>query len=286
MNNDFTKEKINIIDEYMESLFTYDNLLVEPMKYSLFASGKRLRPLIMLLLAEAFDIPTEKILPFCSAVEMIHTYSLIHDDLPCLDNDDLRRGKPTCHKVFGEANALLAGDALLNLAHEVLLSNIEDKNEIKSAKILSTHAGITGMIGGQAVDVYAEENKISEKELLYIHENKTGKLLNACFVIPCVLKGYDEKTINDFYKIGMNYGISFQILDDILDVTSTDEVLGKPVGSDEKNDKTTYVSLYGLEKAKEDYEKLKSKCLELLLNYVDKENIFYKFISETFSRKY
>lgn len=278
-------DKIKVIDEYMEMLFeNKDNMIIKPMKYSLFSNGKRLRPLIMYLLANEFGIPKEKILHFCSSVEMIHTYSLIHDDLPCLDNDELRRGKPTCHIAFGEANALLAGDSLLNFAYEILFENIKTIEEIKSASILSNYAGISGMIGGQVIDVFAEQNEISDKELFYIHENKTGKLLTACFVIPVILKGYSNEVFEDFYKIGMNYGIAFQIYDDILDVTSTNEVLGKPVGSDVKNDKTTYVSLFGLEKAEYDYNMRKNECLELLLKYVSKESDIYLFVKASFER--
>ncbi len=281
------EEKINIINNYMEKSFEeIDNTIIEPMRYSLFSNGKRLRPLIMLLLAEEIGLEVEKILPFCAGVEMIHTYSLIHDDLPCLDNDDLRRGKPTCHKVFGEANALLAGDALLNYAHEIILKNISSKEEIKATYILSNHAGVNGMIGGQVMDIYAEEKPITLEELNYIHKNKTGKLLSACFIIPCILKGFDDKKVDDFYKAGMDYGVSFQILDDILDVTSTDEVLGKPVGSDEKNNKSTYVSIFGLEKAKSDYEVLVESCLDILKSNLSEESNFYKFIHSTFSRKY
>lgn len=281
------EEKINIINDYMEMTFSeIGSTIVEPMRYSLFSSGKRLRPLIMLLLSEELGLETEKILPFCAAVEMIHTYSLIHDDMPCLDNDDLRRGKPTCHKVFGEANALLAGDALLNYAHEIMLKNISTKEEIKASYVLSSHAGVNGMIGGQVMDIYAEEKPITIEELNYIHKNKTGKLLSACFVIPCILKGFDTKKVDDFYKAGMDYGISFQILDDILDVTSTDEVLGKPVGSDEKNNKSTYVTIFGLDKAKEDYEKLVKSCLDTLKSNISDSSNFYKFIDETFSRKH
>ncbi len=286
-NSELLKNKIKLIDDYLLSLFTdVDNMLVDAMKYSLFQSGKRMRPLIMLLLSEELDIPLEKILPFCASVEMIHTYSLIHDDMPCLDNDDFRRGKPTCHKVYGEDFALLAGDALLNFAHETLLKTIKTENEIEATYRLSNYAGIFGMIGGQVMDVFADKNKISAKELLYIHENKTGKLLTACFTIPFILKGADENKINMFYKIGMDYGTAFQVLDDILDVTSTDEVLGKPVGSDLKNDKTTYVSLYGLDKSKEEYERLKKECLNGISLEFNKDDAFYKFISKTFDRQY
>ncbi len=287
VSSDLLKDKIKLIDDYMLAQFEgMDNMLSEAMKYSLFQSGKRMRPLIMLLLAEELGVSNEKILPFCASIEMIHTYSLIHDDLPCLDNDDLRRGKPTCHKVYGDAFALLAGDALLNFAHETLLKNISTKEEIEATYLLSSHAGVFGMIGGQVMDIYAEDNKISEKELLYIHENKTGKLLTACFVIPFILKGNDENLVKKFFKIGMDYGTSFQVLDDILDVTSTDEILGKPVGSDIENNKTTYVTLYGLDKSKEEYERLKNECLNGIESVLNSNSTFYTFIKDTFDRQY
>lgn len=287
MKNNLLEDEIKIIDDYMNSLFNgLENPLIEPMKYSLFSGGKRLRPLIMLLLAKELGVCQDEILPFCASVEMIHTYSLIHDDMPCLDNDDLRRGKLTCHKKYDEATALLAGDGLLNYAHEILLKNIETKQQIKSANVLSTFAGITGMIAGQVLDVYAEKNEISKQQLDYIHRNKTGKLLTACFIIPAILSGKSDKEVQKYYDMGMSYGISFQIFDDILDVTSTDVVLGKPVGSDEKNNKTTFVSLYGLDEAKIKYEKLEKQCLTLALSELKKESVFYEFILNTFNRNH
>ncbi len=276
-----------LIDAYMnEALSHVQSPLSESMKYSLFAGGKRLRPQIMLLIGQELGICKERLLPFSAGIEMIHTYSLIHDDLPCLDNDDLRRGKPTCHKVFGEANALLAGDALLNYAYEIILNNISSKSEIKGLKILANYAGIDGMIGGQVMDIISEQMPVGEKELRYIHENKTGKLLTASFMIPFVLANKSDKEIEQAYMAGMNYGISFQILDDILDVISTDEVLGKPVGSDEKNNKSTYVTLYGLEKAKKDYTVLKMECLNMLREVISVESDAYKFILSTFDRDF
>ncbi len=283
----YYENNIRIIDDYMKkSMENISTPLLEAMEYSLFSSGKRLRPLIMLMISRELNIDDEKILPYCAAIEMIHTYSLIHDDLPCLDNDDLRRGKPTCHKIFGEANALLAGDALLNFAYELLFENCTTIEEISAAKLLAKHAGVNGMIGGQVMDILAESMPITKDQLNYIHENKTGKLLTASFVIPFILAKSSKETIEEMYKAGMDYGISFQILDDILDVTSTDEVLGKPVGSDEKNNKSTYVTMYGLDKSKSDYESLKSNCLETLGNNVSKQSEIFEFIYETFDRKY
>ncbi len=281
------ENNIKLIDEYMNvSLSTVESPLNESMKYSLFAGGKRLRPQIILLIGQELGIREEKLLPFCAGIEMIHTYSLIHDDLPCLDNDDLRRGKPTCHKIFGEANALLAGDALLNYSYELILNNISSKAEIEALKILANHSGVRGMIGGQVMDIISEKMPIGENELRYIHENKTGKLLTASFIIPFILANKPKEDIEKVYKAGMNYGVSFQVLDDILDVISTDEVLGKPVGSDEKNNKCTYVTLYGIDKAKEDYKGLKEECLNMLKEVISVESNAYKFILSTFDREF
>lgn len=287
MRKDEINEYIKGIDNYLYSIFEgKEDLLIEPIKYSLFAGGKRLRPLIMLLLSKEFNVDENEILPFCGSVEMIHTYSLIHDDLPALDNDDLRRGKPTNHVVFGEAFALLAGDALLNHAHESVLENINDKRGIDALFELSSTAGLYGMISGQTLDVYAENNSISNDDLLYIHKNKTGKLLSACFSIPAILKNMPKEDINNLRNIGMTYGLAFQVLDDILDVTSTEQMLGKPIGSDLKNNKKTFVSIYGLEYSKKEYDRLKNLCLENLLKYCDKSSIFYNFICYTFNRDY
>lgn len=287
IDENIISEKIKIIDDYMESLFVnQENILIEPIKYSLFSNSKRIRPLIMILLAEELSVPLEKILPFCSAIEMIHTYSLIHDDLPILDNDDLRRGKPTNHKVYGDAMALLAGDALLNYAHEIMIKSIEDKKDATACYNLSSNAGLYGMIAGQAMDIYAENHEITEEDLLYIHKNKTGKLLQSSFVIPFILSENlsDDETINKVNSIGQDYGLAFQILDDLLDLTSTEEILGKPIGSDDKNNKTTYISLYGAEKANKDYIKLKNRCLDGIKDILSDETFFYNFIDYTFNR--
>lgn len=285
MRKDDTNEYIKVIDDYLNSIFDgKDDLLIEPIKYSLFAGGKRLRPLIMLLLSNELKVDEKEILPFCGGIEMIHTYSLIHDDLPSLDNDDLRRGKPTNHVVYGEAFALLVGDALLNHAHETVLESISDKRGIDALLELSKSAGLYGMIKGQTLDVYAENNDISDDDLLCIHKNKTGKLLSACFSIPAILKNMSKEDIDNLRDIGMMYGLAFQILDDILDVTSTEKMLGKPIGSDLKNNKKTFVSIYGLEYSKNEYDRLKNMCLENLLKYCDKSSMFYNFICYTFKR--
>lgn len=226
-----------------------DETLKQAMQYSLLAGGKRLRPVIMLATAEALGVTKESVLGFALAIECIHTYSLIHDDLPCMDNDDLRRGKPTNHKVFGEAMALLAGDALLNYAYELILRSITDKNSISAGRLLALYAGAFGMVGGQAIDILSEKTDCNDENLLYkIHTGKTGRLLSACVLVPSCLAGnlyFDELSV-----YGQNLGLLFQAVDDILDCTSSSAVLGKSVNKDENQNKLTFVSLYGLEKSK------------------------------------
>lgn len=272
MNNDFNtqlKEKI----EYVESVLNkrgvlpeegYQKIVIEAMNYALMGGGKRLRPLIMHEIYEMFGGNNEEIIEcFMTALEMIHTYSLVHDDLPAMDNDDYRRGRKTCHIVYGEDMAILTGDALLNRAFEVALSasdgvSSEDAVRIlKALKLMGEKSGIYGMVGGQVFDVQSENlgKANTLEEILFIHRLKTSALLQISFMCGAILAGASDEDINLLSVIGENVGIAFQIKDDILDVTSTTEELGKPVGSDEKNNKTTYVNLIGLEQAEKDVEK-------------------------------
>lgn len=236
--------------------------IIDAAAYSVKAGGKRLRPVLM---SETYRLFTEKpetdlLHAFMAAIEFIHTYSLIHDDLPAMDDDDLRRGKPTNHVVYGEAFAILAGDALLNLAYETAaqgLSRCTDPDEIKrgirTLAILSEKAGIFGMVGGQALDVYSEKNEdftVERKALEFIYENKTSALLEASMMAGAVLAGADEEEIKSIESIASDVGLAFQIEDDILDVTGTAEILGKPAGSDLKNEKATWVTFEGVEGAK------------------------------------
>lgn len=241
------------LKEYMAPRFP--EKLFEAMGYSLFAGGKRLRPVLLLSACEAVGGDEKDGLSFAAALEMIHTYSLIHDDLPAMDDDDFRRGRPTNHKVYGEANAILAGDGLLTYAFETMLSS-QGKSEriLKAARIIAEFSGSKGMLVGQFVDCESEGKKIEPKLLNYIHSNKTAGLIKAALCAGAVMGGADEDITNGFLSIGEDLGIAFQIMDDILDVTSSTEVLGKPVLSDEKNEKATYVSLFGLEKSKTEYE--------------------------------
>ncbi len=223
--------------------------------YSLTVGGKRLRPILMLSIGEMFALKRESVLPFALAIEMIHTYSLIHDDLPCMDNDDLRRGNPTCHVKFGEAIALLAGDALLNRAYEYLLySSLTLGHEsIRAASFLAEMAGSNGMIAGQTLDMESEGHEITPETLELLHRKKTGCLLEAAVRIPYLLTEPQDSQ-NEIDRILTKYarhiGLAFQMKDDILDVTSSLSVLGKSIGKDKKAMKSTYVTLYGLDRAK------------------------------------
>ncbi|MBQ8940954.1 MAG: polyprenyl synthetase family protein [Firmicutes bacterium] len=263
------EDMIKSIDETLAKLLkpVYPERIYDAMGYSVMAGGKRLRPLLMLLAYKAVggDENDTRIMKTACALEMIHTYSLIHDDLPAMDNDDLRRGKPTCHKQFDEATAILAGDGLLTYAFQVMLEDETGKYEPKYTRAafeLARLSGMSGMLVGQAVDVESEGRQIDAKTLDFIHKNKTGGLIKAALMAGGIIGGADEKTIKLLEEIGEDVGLAFQIKDDILDVTSTTEVLGKPVFSDEKNQKVTYVSLYGLEKAQSDYAALSESAIK------------------------
>lgn len=278
MNNNYI-EKINFkLNEYLKPVYPQE--IYNAMSYSVNAGGKRLRPIILLAGCEALGGNIEKALPFACSIEMIHTYSLIHDDLPAIDNDDLRRGKPTCHKQFGEASAILAGDALLNLAYEIMSGEVlktGDKSLVQAMSFIAKAAGTTGMIGGQVVDILSEGKKINADTLIYIHKNKTAALIKAALKAGAVIGGADEAQLDVFDLIGEKMGIAFQIKDDILDVTSSDEILGKPVFSDEKNKKATYVSLHGIDKAGDDYKRLTDESLELIIKAAGEDSFLYKY---------
>jgi len=256
---DVLKEKINYIEtllnEYMPKEEGYQQTVIQAMNYSLKAGGKRLRPILTLESCKIVGGKESDAIPFAVAIEMIHTYSLIHDDLPALDNDDLRRGKPTNHKVFGEAMATLAGDALLNYAFEVMLSSSTDKKDsnkyLKAINEIAKHAGIYGMIGGQVVDVESENKIIDKDKLDFIHLNKTAAMIIGCMRAGAIIGGANEEELEKVTKYGKNIGLSFQIVDDILDITGDEAKLGKPIGSDIENHKSTYPSLLGLEKSRQ-----------------------------------
>ncbi len=264
-------EKIeNTIKKFLPKEEGYAKTVMEAMNYSVLGGGKRLRPMLMQETYKLFGGKEKEIEPFMAAIEMIHTYSLVHDDLPCMDNDEYRRGRKTTHAVYGEEMAVLAGDALLNYAFETATLAFQDTDDAaktgRALRVLAEKSGIYGMIGGQTADVMAEDYKpeqISEKLLLYIHAHKTAALIQAAMMVGAILAGAKEEYINIVEKIGYNIGVAFQIQDDILDITSTFLMLGKPIGSDEKNHKVTYVTLNGLDKAKEDVRVLSTEAAEL-----------------------
>ncbi len=252
-----TAEIEEIIKGYLPEENGYQKTIMEAMNYSMLAGGKRLRPMLMLETYRLFGGKSKVIEPFMAAMEMIHTYSLVHDDLPAMDNDEYRRGKKTTHAVYGEAMGILAGDGLLNFAFETATKAFdmepENANIGKALQILAKKAGIYGMIGGQVVDVESEGTTDMTKDKLdFIYRLKTGALMESSMLIGAVLAGATKNEQQIVEQVAGEIGLAFQIQDDILDVTSTTEVLGKPVGSDEKNQKYTYVTFEGLEKARED----------------------------------
>lgn len=247
-----------IIDSYLPEIEGYQKTVIDAMHYTIKAGGKRLRPMLMQETFRLFGGEGKVIEPFMAAIEMIHTYSLIHDDLPALDNDDYRRGRKTAHVVYGEDMAILAGDALLNYAFETASKAFDmdyDSQKVgKAFQVLSRKPGIHGMIGGQVADVLWTGDRINMEQLLFIHRLKTSALIECSMMIGAILAGATKEQVQIVEKIGENIGIAFQIQDDVLDVISTTEELGKPVGSDEEQGKVTYVALKGLEESQKDVE--------------------------------
>lgn len=273
-------ERIEVVlEKYLPKEEGWQKNVMKAMNYSVKAGGKRLRPMLMEETYKLFGGNGMEIEPFMAAIEMIHTYSLVHDDLPAMDNDDYRRGRKTTHIVYGEAMAILAGDGLLNFAFETALKVFEmDTDSARAAKalaILAKKAGIYGMIGGQTADIEAENigDKVTQEHLLFIHEHKTAALIQAAMMIGAILAGATEEQVELVEKAAYDIGVAFQIQDDILDVTSTLETLGKPVGSDEKNNKTTYVTLKGLETASCEQKEMSANAISLLES-LDMENKF------------
>ena len=243
--------------------------LKEAMYYSLLAGGKRLRPVLCLSTAALFGLSAEAVMPFAASLEMIHTYSLIHDDLPCMDNDDMRRGKPSSHIKFGEANALLAGDSLLTFAFQTAgeAKDIPADAVAKAVSLLAHAAGCAGMIAGQVQDLENENKTVSVDDLRSVDVLKTGELIRCACQLGCIAAGADDKKLEAARIYAENLGIAFQIVDDILDVTSDEATLGKPIGSDAENCKNTYVSLLGLEKAQKIAAELTDKAIDALKDF-------------------
>lgn len=252
--------------------------LQDAMRYSLLAGGKRLRPVLLLAAYALIKDDFAEALPFASALEMVHTYSLIHDDLPAMDNDDLRRGRPTCHKVYGEGMAVLAGDGLLSLAFETMADS-EHPKAFAAMRELAMRSGTRGMIAGQCKDLQAEETGGDEETLHYIHLHKTADLLTAPVVMGLTLAGADENQLEAGRAYGKNLGMAFQIIDDILDVIGDEKTLGKSVGKDQEENKCTWTRIYGLEKAREDAKKYTDQAVESLEIFQNAGN-FLKILAQ------
>lgn len=264
----------NALLDYLPGLDLPQKNVFEAMKYSVTAGGKRIRPVLTLEFCRICGGDVEAALPFACAVEFIHSYSLIHDDLPCMDDDDLRRGRPSCHIKFGEATALLAGDALISLAFETALcdNSIEKvgaKNACRAAHELARASGAVGMVGGQIVDLESEGHSVSLNTLEFMHENKTGAMIRAAAKIGCIVAGADERHIEAADEYAKRIGLAFQIVDDLLDVEGDVKALGKPTGSDKDKDKTTYITLLGAEKSRSIVTKLTQEAIGQLAVFSD-----------------
>ena len=277
-----TKQIEELLKKYLPEEKGYQKTVLEAMNYSLMAGGKRLRPMMMRETYRLFGGHGTVIEPFMAAMEMIHTYSLVHDDLPAMDNDEYRRGRKTTHTVYGEAMGILAGDGLLNYAFETALKAFEEpeadlKKVAQAMAVLARKAGVYGMIGGQTADIEAEEQTepLTREQLLYIHENKTAALIQASMMVGAILAGASKEEIAQIEKCAYNIGIAFQIQDDILDVIGDSKELGKPVGSDEKNHKQTYVTLNGLEQSMEEVRVLSQEAVNIL-DEIDGDGEFLK----------
>lgn len=274
-----------VLDWYLPRPEGLQKTVLTAMNTTVKAGGKRLRPMLMEETYHMFGGEGEVIEPFMAAIEMIHTYSLIHDDLPALDNDDYRRGQKTCHIVYGEDMAILTGDALLNYAYETAAKAFDMANEretgrvIRAMRILASKPGIYGMIGGQVADVELEGTPLTMEQILFIHKNKTSALIEACMMIGAVLAGAEEKEIQQMEQCGEAIGLAFQIQDDILDLVGDEKEIGKPVGSDERNHKVTYVTLKGLEQSRKDVREISMKAIKILKNY-DRENGYLTRLTE------
>ncbi len=288
----YLKNRCLLVDKALDKLMPpseeYPSVINQAMRYSVFAGGKRIRPLLVIMTAETLGYKAERVMPTACALELIHTYSLIHDDLPCMDDDDFRRGQPTNHKVFGENMAVLGGDGLLTLAFELIAGNggvkgVRQKNVLKSLQLIAEGAGTHGMVGGQVVDIISENKKISEPVLQYIHTHKTGALIRASILSGALLCDASKKEYLALKSYGEHIGLVFQIVDDILNVIGDEKKLGKAVGTDAVRKKVTYPALYGLEQSRAEVKLLcekaklalkvfgkKAPALNALVDYLEK----------------
>lgn len=293
IQRDKVKHVEEVLRKYLPKEQGFQKKVLEAMNYSVMAGGKRLRPILM---EESFFLFGGKgtlVEPFMAALEMIHNYSLVHDDLPAMDNDEYRRGRKTTWNEYGDGMAVLAEDGLLNLAFETAASafdmaaGVEEMKRVALAlKILADKAGVYGMIGGQCADIEAGAGQEMTKELLlFIHENKTAALIQAAFMIGAVLAGAEERAVAAMEKAAYNIGIAFQIQDDILDVTSSEEILGKPVGSDERNHKLTYVTLHGLEQSRKEVRELSGEALDILGSFEKRNRFLEELVNSLITRE-
>lgn len=274
----YLKEKKEFVDSFLKEYFSSPSapsILGESITYSLFAGGKRIRPILCLAAYEACDGDSEDIMPFASSIELIHTYSLIHDDLPAMDNDDLRRGKLTNHKVFGEGMAILAGDGLLTEAFYMMSNSLSNKNIkntalIRAIKEISFVSGIHGMVGGQAQDLISEDAEPDKETLSFIHKHKTGALISGSLRAGAILANCTKPSLSAITRYGENIGLAFQVIDDILDIEGNTEELGKTAGSDERKKKMTYPALYGIEESREKAGELISEAIFAIKDFSDK----------------
>ena len=287
-----TEEIEAVIREYLPAEEGFSRTMAQAMNYSMLAGGKRLRPMLMQETFRLFGGSGKLVKPFMAGMEMIHTHSLIHDDLPALDNDDYRRGRLTTHKVYGEAMGILSGVALLNYAYETMLQafamaeTLQQKEAVIDAlQVMAEKTGIHGMLGGQSVDVENDGKALEKNMLDYIYENKTAALIEASMMTGAILAGADAEQVSVIEQAAKRIGLAFQIQDDILDVTSTDEELGKPVHSDEKNHKVTYVTLFGTEKAAAQVAGLSAEAVELLESLNKNNEFLYLLVEKLVNRR-
>ena len=287
-----TKEIEAVLKSFLPEEKGFAKTMAQAMNYSVLAGGKRLRPMLILETCRMFGGREELAYPFMAAMEMIHTHSLVHDDLPALDNDDYRRGRLTTHKVYGEAMGVLSGVSLLNYAYEVMFTAFdkakntgEQAKVIQALKVMAHKTGIYGMLGGQSVDVENDGKPVTKEMLDYIYENKTSALIEGSMMTGAILGGASQEEVNAVEKAARNIGLAFQIQDDILDVTSDIQTLGKPIGSDEKNHKTTYVTIRGLAQAEKDVEEISERALEGVASLSEKNVFLNELIRYLIHRK-
>lgn len=280
-----------ILKEYLPKEEGWQKTVIAAMNYSVLAGGKRLRPMLMEETYRLFGGKGREIEPFMAAIEMIHTYSLVHDDLPAMDNDEYRRGRKTTHVVYGEAMAILAGDGLLNYAFETAMKSFtmegDLEKKVRALSVLAQKAGIYGMIGGQTADIEAEDlgDQVTTEHLMFIHAHKTSALIEAAMMTGAILAGASQEETAQIEKAAYEIGIAFQIQDDILDVTSTLEMLGKPIGSDAKNHKTTYVTLKGLEESRKEQQELSLHAIETIRNIGYSNDFLMELVTSLITRE-